>query len=62
MGRDDVLISNNEREFIVEALRSSETRVDGRGPFEARPVRYTFGPKDGVAEVRMGTVGAGATR
>ena len=45
MGREDVLISSNEREFIVKALRESELRVDGRGPFDLRPVSYRFGPK-----------------
>ena len=43
MGREDVLISSNEREFIVKALRESELRVDGRGPFDLRPVSYRFG-------------------
>ena len=54
MGREDVLISNNEREFIVKALRESELRVDGRGPFDLRPVSYRFGPKDGTCEVTLG--------
>ena len=51
---DDLLISANEREFILRALQENEMRVDGRGPFDARPVSYRFGPKDGVCEVTMG--------
>ena len=49
-----MLISSNEREFIVKALRESELRVDGRGPFDLRPVSYRFGPKDGTCEVTLG--------
>ena len=48
MPRDDFLISLNEREFIVKALQEEELRVDGRGPFDTRPVSYRFGPKDGM--------------
>ena len=54
MPRDDFLISLNEREFIVKALQEEELRVDGRGPFDTRPVSYRFGPKDGMCEVRLG--------
>jgi exosome complex component RRP45 len=51
---DDLLISANERAFILTALRENELRVDGRGPFDARPVSYRFGPTDGVCEVSLG--------
>ena len=54
MPRDDLLISLNEREFIVKALQEEELRVDGRGPFDTRPVSYRFGPKDGMCEVQLG--------
>ena len=37
MARDDLLISTNEREFILRALRENELRVDGRGPLDVRP-------------------------
>jgi hypothetical protein len=57
MARDDLLISTNEREFIVKALQEAELRVDGRGPFDARAVSYRFGPKDGVCEVRLSSSG-----
>ena len=54
MARDDLLISTNEREFILRALRENELRVDGRGPLDVRRVGYRFGPKDGQCEVTLG--------
>lgn len=54
MARDDLLISTNEREFILRALRENELRVDGRGPLDVRRVSYRFGPKDGQCEVTLG--------
>ena len=54
MARDDLLISTNEREFILRALRENELRVDGRGPLDVRRVDYRFGPRDGQCEVTLG--------
>ena len=54
MGHPDVLVSVNDREFILEALRKN-LRVDGRGPFDSRPVAYRFGPGDGTCEVSLGS-------
>jgi exosome complex component RRP45 len=54
MARDDLLISTNEREFILRALRENELRVDGRGPLDVRRTAYRFGPRDGQCEVTLG--------
>ena len=54
MARDDLLISTNEREFILRALRENELRVDGRGPLDVRRTAYQFGPRDGQCEVTLG--------
>jgi exosome complex component RRP45 len=54
MARDDLLISTNEREFILRALRENELRVDGRGPLDVRRTSYRFGPRDGQCEVTLG--------
>lgn len=45
--------SNNEREFVVSALREN-LRLDNRALDEFRPVDLTFGDEYGVANVRMG--------
>lgn len=47
------LISNNEARFIVQALRE-EQRIDGRRPFDYRPVEYKFAADDSGAEVLLG--------
>ena len=51
--RDGFLLSANEREFLVSALKE-EQRVDGRRPFDSRRLKLRFGPDDGVCEVQMG--------
>ena len=50
----DVLLCINNRQFILEALKEEDIRIDLRGPFDAREVAYRFGPKDGVCEVSLG--------
>lgn len=46
-------ISNNERDFILKALRE-EIRLDGRSLDQFRPVDLAFGDESGVADVRLG--------
>jgi len=46
-------LSTVEREFILAALREGR-RGDGRGVADARVLRITLGPSDGVAEVQLG--------
>ncbi|KAG6549129.1 hypothetical protein Mapa_009355 [Marchantia paleacea] len=45
--------SNNEKEFILAALRA-EQRVDGRRPFDSRRLSITFSKQDGAVEVQQG--------
>lgn len=51
--RDGDGVSTNERAFVLEALRA-ELRVDGRRPFDVRPLRLELGRRDGTAEVALG--------
>jgi exosome complex component RRP45 len=46
-------VSNNERDFIVRALRKG-LRVDGRGASKTRNIKITFGRKAGSVEVQIG--------
>ncbi|KAH1113915.1 hypothetical protein J1N35_007293 [Gossypium stocksii] len=43
----------NEKNFIKTALLS-ETRIDGRKPFEFRNISINFGREDGSAELQLG--------
>lgn len=45
--------SNNERAFILEALRES-IRLDGRALNAYRNIELSFGDEDGVADVQLG--------
>lgn len=47
------LISNNEANFIVQALRG-EQRLDGRRPFDFRQIEWEFAADDSGAEVLLG--------
>ncbi|KAL4427701.1 hypothetical protein ABPG75_001790 [Micractinium tetrahymenae] len=49
----DLAISNNEREFILKALKEGQ-RIDGRGPHELRPPRFSFALDDCSASVQLG--------
>lgn len=46
-------ISNNEREFLLSALRE-EVRLDGRAFDQFRPIDLVLGDEYGVADVRVG--------
>lgn len=46
-------LSNNEREFILNALRQN-VRLDGRSSDEYRGVELTFGDEYGLVDVKMG--------
>ncbi|BBM97158.1 exosome complex component RRP45 [Marchantia polymorpha subsp. ruderalis] len=46
-------LSNNEKEFILAALRA-EQRIDGRRPFDSRRLSITFSKQDGAVEVQQG--------
>lgn len=46
--------SINEKEFLLKALRDG-IRVDGRGPYDFRAIRISFGNAGyGYAEVQLG--------
>lgn len=45
--------SNNERAFILEALREN-IRLDGRALDAFRDIKLAFGDEDGVADVQLG--------
>lgn len=45
--------SNNEREFLLTALREN-VRLDGRAFDQFRDVQLAFGEEYGVADVRVG--------
>lgn len=45
--------SNNEREFVLSALRES-VRLDGRALDQFRSIDMAFGDEYGVADVRVG--------
>jgi hypothetical protein len=49
----EVPISNNERVFILEALKQG-LRVDGRSPFDLRTIDFKFGTTPGVVLVQLG--------
>lgn len=51
--RKDDIISNNEKNFILEAIRNS-IRVDGRAVFDFRPLKITFGEEFGTVYVQVG--------
>ncbi|KAK9817867.1 hypothetical protein WJX72_003394 [[Myrmecia] bisecta] len=54
MQRDaDAAISNNEKAFIIKALQE-EQRVDGRRPFDYRPLVFQFAADDSTATVQLG--------
>jgi len=59
-GKDDVIVSTNEREFIHEGLKH-DIRVDGRQPLDMRNVKINFGQNVGSVEVQLGTTRALAT-
>ncbi|QDS74714.1 hypothetical protein FKW77_000676 [Venturia effusa] len=46
-------LSNNEREFILDALRQN-VRLDGRSSDEYRGIELTFGDEYGLVDVKMG--------
>ncbi|KAI4206325.1 MAG: hypothetical protein LQ346_001150 [Caloplaca aetnensis] len=45
--------SNNERAFVLEALRE-DIRLDGRALDAFRDIKLAFGDEDGVADVELG--------
>jgi len=49
----EVLLSTTERQFITTALRE-EKRIDGRKPFDFRPIKIQFGDSPGQAMVLLG--------
>ncbi|PSC74884.1 exosome complex component RRP45A isoform X1 [Micractinium conductrix] len=49
----DATISNNERDFILKALKEGQ-RIDGRTPYELRHARFTFALDDSSAAVQLG--------
>jgi exosome complex component RRP45 len=51
--RKDDIISNNERNFILDAIKNN-LRVDGRGLFDFRPLKITFGEEFGTVYVQVG--------
>ncbi|GAB4822397.1 hypothetical protein N2152v2_009443 [Parachlorella kessleri] len=54
MQRDaDTLLSNNEKAFIIQALRE-ERRIDGRGPYELRKPNFQFALDDSSCTVLLG--------
>ncbi|CAL8462171.1 g1702 [Coccomyxa elongata] len=53
MQRDTDLISTNERDFILKALKE-EVRVDGRTPYEHRKITYQFSLDDRCATLDLG--------
>lgn len=59
-GKDDVIVSTNEREFIHDGLKHN-IRVDGRQPYDMRNVKINFGQNVGSVEVQLGTTRALAT-
>jgi len=48
--------SANEKTFLIEALHSSQKRIDGRAPMEMRQIKLSFGRADSEssAEVQLG--------
>lgn len=46
-------LSNNEREFILNALRQN-VRLDGRSSDDYRGVKLTFGDEYGLVDVKLG--------
>ena len=50
----DDLISSNERSFIIGAI-SEQKRTDGRGLFDIRTVRLSFGSTWGRVQVQLGS-------
>jgi len=51
-GTDD-LVSLNERKFILDAI-AKDKRVDGRAPFDFRPLRIAFGKGPGRVQLSLG--------
>eukprot|EP01098_Paradermamoeba_levis_P010949 TRINITY_DN4630_c0_g1_i8.p1 TRINITY_DN4630_c0_g1~~TRINITY_DN4630_c0_g1_i8.p1 ORF type:complete len:259 (-),score=74.83 TRINITY_DN4630_c0_g1_i8:268-957(-) len=51
--KKDQLISINEREFLIKALKEG-FRIDSRKPFDFRSLKIGFGDKYGEVEVRLG--------
>jgi len=51
-GQDD-LVSLNERNFILSAVAENK-RIDGRGPYDFRSLKITFGNEPGRVNVRLG--------
>ncbi len=54
-------LSNIERAFILDALRTGQ-RVDGRSPYDARTLQFTFGQRPGVVQAQLGRTRCVATR
>eukprot|EP00878_Enallax_costatus_P031999 GHUV01035084.1.p1 GENE.GHUV01035084.1~~GHUV01035084.1.p1 ORF type:complete len:204 (+),score=29.86 GHUV01035084.1:597-1208(+) len=53
----DNFISNNERDFIVKAIKE-EVRIDGRGPYDYRELKVQFALDDRSATVQLGSTTA----
>jgi exosome complex RNA-binding protein Rrp42 (RNase PH superfamily) len=53
MPREAVVISNNERAFVLAALQEDQ-RIDGRRPFDLRRLRINFLGGGGPVEVQLG--------
>jgi exosome complex component RRP45 len=49
----EVELSNNEREFILSALRQN-VRLDGRSSDAYRDIELTFGEEYGLVDVKLG--------
>ncbi|KAI9009150.1 ribosomal protein S5 domain 2-type protein [Hyaloraphidium curvatum] len=52
-GGRDLDISNNERTFLLQALKEGY-RLDGRAPDAARPLSLSYGPDFGSVELSLG--------
>eukprot|EP00897_Mesotaenium_endlicherianum_P003395 jgi/Mesen1/3083/ME000183S02134 len=53
MPREGSVVSINEKEFILAAVRE-EKRIDERTLYETRPIHFAFLREDGVVELQMG--------
>jgi exosome complex component RRP45 len=49
----NALLSSNERNFVVDALKE-QLRIDGRRYYDVRNIKISYGPALGLAEVQLG--------
>lgn len=52
-GQNDDLISLSERTFVISSIADS-TRIDGRGLYDVRTLRISFGSTWGRVQVQLG--------